>query len=193
MIPRWKRGIYETPEGGEVYIKKAPIPMEATAIKPEPATRKDMRDIKPGEVVSQVRGIPQKSLGITPLEAISPIYFMYNRSLSPAGGIKTLLFSNPEEQKKRLYDFAYVTGAVDKGGQPTNTEIYKFFTSVGKTAQGLGMGYSPTTGFNFSPTISGLAGTLGGGLGLPDIDWGKVALYGGLILGALFVLPRLLK
>ena len=31
------------------------------------------------------------------------------------------------------------------------------------------------------------------GFNFPDVDWGKVALYGGLILGAIFVLPRLLK
>lgn len=123
-IPRWKMGPAED------------IPVESYT---EAISKASDVDLMPkGTVVSRVPSATRrKPRPLSPLEIISPAHLFYERSLSPIGGIKTLFFSEEEEQAQRLTDFAGTIGAVDMEGELT--DLGETIEDVGEAAEKAGL------------------------------------------------------
>lgn len=168
-IPRWKHGPAED------------IPVESyqTAI----SKASDVDVMPKGTVVSKSpTATKRKPKPFSPLEYLSPAWLLYERSLSPAGAIKTLFFTEEEEQAQRLTDFAGTIGAVDLEGELT--EMGETIEDIGKAAEDVGLTWDGSFKVDIPdikfPDILGGIGDFFKGLKTPLIV--GAALVGGYLL-----------
>jgi len=116
----YTEGSYLTPvSGGEIIA----TPIDSTP------------DIPSGGTISRVTPEPEPitPTPLQPIEIISPITYLTQRSLTPFGGIITII-SPEDEQEQRLIDFGGTIGAVDEQGLPTEG-LGETIVDIGKGAE----------------------------------------------------------
>jgi hypothetical protein len=114
-----------------------------------------------GKTEKEKKSFAAKNL---PWYAYTPAGYFYHTSLSPVGAIKTLFFSEPDEQKERLAIFGEVIGATERGK----------ITDFGEKIKGAG---------TLPATIEKVGSATG---------WGKWLIYGGLALIGLWIGSKVL-